>query len=72
MQIVQQQALPAIGKVVRKDRQEERIGLILMQIAGLVVSRYLFAYKPVVAMQREQIIRTIGFTIQSYLSGVMM
>lgn len=69
VEVVQRQALPVIRKVVTQDRQEERIGLILVQIAGLVVSRYLFAYRPVVAMDRSQIIRSLGAVLQTYLSG---
>jgi AcrR family transcriptional regulator len=69
VEVVQRQALPMIRKVVREDRQDERIGLILVQIAGLVVSRYLFAYAPVVAMDRSQIIRSLGAVVQTYLSG---
>jgi AcrR family transcriptional regulator len=69
VEVVQRQALPVIRKVVRQDRQEERIGLILVQIAGLVVSRYLFAYAPVVAMDGRQIIRSLGAVVQTYLSG---
>lgn len=69
VEFVQQQALPVIRNVVAKDRQEERIGLILVQIAGLVVSRYLLAYEPVVAMTRSQIIRSLGSVAQGYLSG---
>jgi AcrR family transcriptional regulator len=69
VEIVQRQALPVIHKVVRQDRQEERIALILVQIAGLVVSRYLFAYAPVVAMDRSQIILSLGAVVQTFLSG---
>lgn len=69
VEYVQQKAVPAIKKVLAKDRQEERIGFILIQIAGLVVSRYLFAYAPVVAMNRRQIIRTVGRVLQEYISG---
>ena len=66
---VQQQALPAIRNVTARDHQDERIGLILVQIAGLVVSRFLLAYHPVLAMPRSQITRSIGAVVQGYLSG---
>ena len=69
VEVVQRQALPVIRKVVAEDRQEERIGLILVQIAGLVVSRYLFAYAPVVDMARSDLVRTIGSVTQGYISG---
>lgn len=69
VEVVQQQAMPVIRAVVRKDRQGERIALILVQIAGLVVSRYLFAYPPVVATQRHQLIQSLGSAVQGYLSG---
>ena len=72
VQVVQEQSLPAIRKVTAKDHHEERIGLILMQIAGLVVSRYLFAYGPVVLMQRDQVIRALGPVIQRYMSGSLV
>ncbi len=72
VQFVQQQALPVIRKVVVKDHQEERIALILVQIAGLVVSRYLLAYDSVVAMERGQLSRLIGSVVQGYISGSLM
>ncbi len=72
VEFVQQQALPVIRKVVVKDRREERIGLILVQIAGLVVSRYLLAYKPVVGMHRSRTTRLIGSVVQGYISGPLL
>lgn len=72
VEFVQRQALPAIRKVVVEDHQEERIGLILVQVAGLVVSRYLLAYKPVVALHRDQITHSIGSVVQGYISGPWM
>jgi AcrR family transcriptional regulator len=69
VQVVQEQSLPAIRKVTSKDHHEERISLILMQVAGLVVSRYLFAYGPAVSMKRDEVIRALGPVIQRYLCG---
>ena len=74
VEFVQQQAMPVIRKVVVKDHQEERIGLILVlvQIAGLVVSRYLLGYESVVAMDRSQLSFLIGSVVQGYISGSVM
>jgi AcrR family transcriptional regulator len=69
VEVVQRQAMPVILKVVKQDRKKERVGLILIQIAGLVVSRYLFEYGPVMAMDRRQIVRSVGAALQTYLSG---
>lgn len=69
--VVQAQSLPVIRKITAKDRQDERIGLILMQIAGLVVSRYLFAYGPAIAIKPSRLVDVFGPVVQQYLSGKM-
>ena len=72
VEVVQEQSLPIIRKITAKDHQEERISLILMQIAGLVVSRYLFAYSAAVSMPRDRVVRVLGPIVQQYLSGTML
>ena len=72
VEVVQEQSLPIIRKITVEDRQEERISLILMQIAGLVVSRYLLAYSAVVSMPRDRVVRILGPIVQQYLSGTML
>ena len=55
-EVVEKQAVPAIRSVPPVDRIEERLGPIIMQVAGLVLSRYLFRHPSVTVLSQETII----------------
>ncbi len=68
-EVVEKQAVPAIRSVLPSDHLEERLGVIIMQISGLVLSRYLFRHPSVTALDRETIVRQLGAAIQVQLTG---
>lgn len=63
---VEMQAKQAFAAVL-PDHSEEIIALLEMQIAGMVLSRYVLKQPTVMALSREQMIRTVGAAIQSLL-----
>ena len=67
VELVQQQAVPVIKGVMSRDHSQERLGLIIMQLAGLVMSRYFLKHPSVTALTREVIIRQVGKAVQRYL-----
>ncbi len=46
-----------------------RGGLVATQIMGLAVTRYVLKVPPVVAMDRAQLVRLLGPTMQRYVTG---
>lgn len=44
-----------------------RAGLVATQILGLALCRYVLQLPPVVALEREQIVRRVGGTLEAYL-----
>ncbi len=63
------QLVPAVAKLVPAGEAERRAGLIGAQMMGLALCRFVLAVPPVANMTREEIIASIGPTIQRYLSG---
>ncbi len=60
---------PAVAAVGASPAQVPvRAGLVATQVLGLALCRYIVKLPPVAAMTREQIITTIGPTIQRYLT----
>ena len=68
-EVVEKQAVPAIKRILPADRVEERLGLIIIQIAGLVLSRYLFRHPSVTALDHETIILHLGAAIQVHITS---
>lgn len=68
IELVMKQAGPEIRATLAEDQFEERLGLIVTQLAGLSFSRYVLKHPLVVALDRDVIIRRIGATVQAYLS----
>ena len=68
MSLVEEQAVPVIAAVLPKHSDAKKaIGLILIQLAGLVLSRYFLRYDSVVKLDRTQVISAVGANIQAYL-----
>ncbi len=72
VELVEQQAVPVIRSVLPLDRTQERLGLILMQLAGLVLSRYFLRYASVTALNREIIVRQVGAVVQGYMTAATL
>lgn len=47
----------------------ERAGLVASQMVGLAMLRYVWKVEPLASMGRDDLVRTIGPTIQRYLNG---
>ncbi len=46
-----------------------RAGLVATQIMGLAVTRYILKVPPVVAMDRAELVKRLGPTMQRYVVG---
>lgn len=63
------QVVPMLAQVVPPAELPLRAGLVATQIMGLAVTRYVLKVPPVVAMDRAQIVRLLGPTMQRYVAG---
>jgi AcrR family transcriptional regulator len=63
------QVVPMLARVVPPSEVFQRSGLVATQIMGLAVTRYILKVPPVVAMDREQLVRLLGPTMQRYVTG---
>ena len=69
VEMVAQQAAPAIGAAVPDSERDVRVGLVITQLAGLAVSRYVLRHPLVVALDRETIVRHIGAAVQLHMNA---
>src|SRR5919107_1226194 len=60
--------LPA-GQALGLDRPELRMPLVISQVAGLIVTRYLIGNDPNASMPAETVVATYAPVIQHYLTG---
>ncbi len=51
------------------DQPERRASLVISQLLGLVVSRYLLEIEPLASMTSEEVVAAVAPTLQRYLSG---
>ena len=65
------QMAPLIAKLSGEPRAAAaaRAGLIASQILGLALCRYVLKLPPVVGLERADIVRHVGATVQAYLYG---
>jgi AcrR family transcriptional regulator len=54
---------------IPEAEREQRAGLVMTQVLGLIVGRYLLFLEPVVSLPPAQLIASVGGTIQRYLTG---
>ncbi len=64
---IEQQAAPAISRVLPDDGRQARLAMIVMQIAGLVLSRYVLKHVSVMAIDRAELVQRVGAAVQSHL-----
>jgi len=50
------------------DEREIRAGLVMTQVIGVIVGRYLLLLDPVVSMSRAELVTSVGATVQRYLT----
>jgi AcrR family transcriptional regulator len=62
---------PALARLRAESRAAAaaRSGLIATQILGLALCRYILKLPPVVQLEREELVKRVGATIQAYLHG---
>ncbi|MFQ6398888.1 TetR/AcrR family transcriptional regulator [Nocardia sp. KC 131] len=68
-QIFAEQVLPAVLRVGDPADAQRRGGLVVTQLLGLALCRYVLELPPVVALTRAEIIADIGPTLQRYLTS---
>jgi len=54
---------------IPEPERERRTGLVMTQVLGLIVSRYLLFLEPVVSLSPAQVVASVGATVQRYLTG---
>ncbi len=62
-----EQVMPFIAAVGEEATAPRRAGLVSSQLLGLAVCRYVLKLPPVVALSREDIIASLGPTLQRYV-----
>lgn len=68
-QIFAEQVLPAVLRFGDPADAQRRGGLIVTQLLGLALCRYVLELPPVVGLARDQIIADIAPTLQRYLTS---
>jgi AcrR family transcriptional regulator len=59
---------PVLGQLVL-DRPDDRIPLVVSQVVGLIVARYLLALPPMARMPADDVVARMGPVLQHYLTG---
>jgi hypothetical protein len=71
--LLQQGMLRMILAPVRErlpaEEADRRVQLVISQMAGLVLTRYLLALEPLASMPAEDVVAWVGPTVQRYLDG---
>lgn len=60
--------LPA-GQALGIDRPEVRMPLVMSQVGGLILTRYLVRLEPIASMPADRVVATYAPVIQHYLTG---
>jgi AcrR family transcriptional regulator len=63
------QVVPMLARVVPPAELLVRAALVATQIMGLGVTRYILKVPPVLAMDRAQVVKLLGPTMQRYVVG---
>lgn len=65
----QAQVMPFVKALGDPASAPKRAGLVSTQLLGLAMCRYVLALPPVVALTREEIVESVGETLQRYFGG---
>jgi AcrR family transcriptional regulator len=68
-QVFAQQVTPAVLRVGDPATAMHRAGLVVSQLLGLALCRYVLRLPPVTALTDEQLVADVAPTIQRYLTG---
>lgn len=66
--IFAEQVMPAVLRTGAQHDAPHRAGLVVTQLLGLALCRYILRLPPVVAMTEDELVRDVGATIQRYLT----
>ena len=59
--------LPVLQRQIEGSVSDRAVGLMATQIVGLIVARYLIGVEPIASMDREELAKLVGPTLQRYL-----
>lgn len=62
-----EQVMPAVLRTGAPHDAPHRAGLVVTQLLGLALCRYILRLPPVVAMTEDELVRDVGPTVQRYL-----
>lgn len=60
---------PPLRAALSADDADRRVQLVVSQMVGLVVARYLLRLEPLASMPAEELVAWVGPTVQRYLDG---
>jgi hypothetical protein len=63
------QVRPVVAAIADPTDAGRRVGLVSSQLLGLAMCRYVLRLPPVVALSHDEIIRSVGPTLQRYAVG---
>lgn len=63
------QVAPMLAAIVDRSEMATRAGLVSTQLLGLALCRYVLKLPPVTGLSREQIVRSVGPSLQAYMTG---
>ena len=58
-----------VGQALGVDRPEVRMPLVISQMAGLILTRYVIGLEPMASMPPETVVATYAPVVQHYLTG---
>ena len=58
-----------VGRALCVDRPEHRTPLVVSQVLGLVLTRYVFEVEPLASLPADVVVATYAPTLQRYLTG---
>jgi len=67
--VFEKQVAPTVAGLTGADDADTRAGLIVSQLFGLALCRYILRLPPVAEMTQDEIIARIGPVVQGHLSG---
>ena len=65
------QVMPMLAQVSDRTEFATRAGLIVSQLLGLALCRYVLKVPPVVGLAPEMIVKSVGPTLQRYITGTL-
>jgi AcrR family transcriptional regulator len=68
-QFISREVIGRLAATLNVDRPELRASLTGSQLVGLAMVRYVIRLEPIASMDSEELVRTVGPTLQRYLSA---